>query len=144
MSTQDLASKVAVKETEAEAARRRLVALEERLDEAERHSAAMRDLLGEKPDGRPLAMLPLYAALVGAVTANAALFFSFVVYLTRFHEAIWNLLLVISLVVGVGTVPLASMQGAGGRSRMGLRRFTIVSMVIAIAGVIVAVMTPRP
>jgi hypothetical protein len=81
-------------------------------------------------------MVPLSAALVGAIAANGALFFSYVIYLTRFHETVWNALLVLSMVLGVGSLPLSSRAGAGGRARRGLRRFAIVGLLIACAGLL--------
>ena len=114
----------------------RIVALQARLASASSHRRGLADLLGEGEDCLPLPMVPLNAALVGAVAANAAVFFGFIIYLTRFHETIWNALLVLVVVLGAGSLPFSRQQGAGGRARVGLRRFAIAGLVLALVEVL--------
>lgn len=138
MSGEDLSALIGAQEKAALDARARVAVLETRLTAAIARRADLVDLLGEGSDGLPLAMPPLYAALIGAVAANGALFFAFVLYLTRLHEAVWNACFVLAMVIGVGTLPLSARSGAGGRSRLGLRRFAIAGLVLALAGVVAA------
>lgn len=130
---------IAEKEREAEAARERLAVLDARLEASARRTEALREVLGEGATGQPLAELPLHAALIGAVAGNAAMFFSFVEYLTKFREVHWNFWMVVSLLLGAIAYVVARRPGAGGLARVGLRRFTLVCLVIACAGLVVAV-----
>jgi hypothetical protein len=143
MNAADAATAMAAKELELHATAARIVALRTRLAEATNERKDLADLLGEGEDGLPLAMLPLTSALVGAVAANGAMFFGYVIILTRFHEAVWNGLLALSMILGVASLPLSSRAGAGGRARLGLRRFTWVGLVMAIACVVVALARRR-
>ena len=128
------------KEVELEAAGARVARLRARLASATAQRAELGELLGEGEDGLPLAMAPLSAALVGAVAANAALFFAYVIILTRFHEAIWNALLALSMLLGLASLPISARQGAGGAARRGLRRFALAGLGLAFVGLTIATM----
>jgi hypothetical protein len=132
MSTSDPAAAMAAKEAELGATAARIGVLTERLANGASRRRELADMLGEGEDGRPLAMLPLTAALVGAVGANGAMFFGYVIYLTRFHVVGWNALLVVALLLAGGSLPLSSRAGAGGRARLGLRRFAVAGLVVAL------------
>lgn len=138
MSTSHPSLAMAEKEHELQATAVRVALLRARLASATSQRTDLADLLGEGDDGLPLAMVPLTAALVGAIAANGALFFSYVIYLTRFHETVWNALVVLSMVLGVGSLPFSSRAGAGGRARRALRRFAFVGLLIALVGLLVA------
>jgi hypothetical protein len=140
MSAEDLTSAIAAKERELQQARLRLEALGPRLADSERRCTELRQVLGEGDDGFPLPMLPLVAALVGAVAANGAVFFAFVEILTKFHELVWNASLALALLLGFGSIPLAKRPGAGGPARLGLRRLTIVGVGVAMVGVAAAIL----
>ena len=85
----------------------------------------------------PLPLGPLYAALVGAVSANAALFFAYVEWMTHFDEPIWNLCMFASVVIGGVSLPFSSKIGAGGKARIGLRFVTMAGLAVALAVIII-------
>lgn len=143
MDAQDMMTQVAEKERELAQLTARIDAMDEQIVLGGKLRAELRDALGCDDAGVPLPMAPLVAALLGAIAANAAMFFSLVVWLTRFHETIWNSLLVVSLLIGVASIPPSKRAGAGGLARLGLRRFAIVAVVIALLGVVAAVVSPR-
>ena len=138
MSEVDRAVAMVVKERELKETTTRIARLEARLASATSVRLGLGNLLGEGEDGQPLAMLPLTAALVGSVAANAAVFCGYILYLTRLREAIWNALMVLAVVLVIGSLPLSSRQGAGGSARRGLRRFTILGLLLGLVGCVLA------
>ena len=141
--TEDVSAAIAAQERAAEAARARVGVLEKRLSASVARRADLADLLGEGSDGLPLPTGPVYAALFGAVAANGALFFGFVLYLTRLHEIIWNACFVLAMIIGVGALPFSGRPGGGGRARLGLRRFAIAGLVLAAVGVATTILAAR-
>ena len=144
MSAVDPAVAMNAKERELQDASARIVLLNARLAAAAARRKDVADLLGEGDDGLPLPMLPLTAALVGAIAANAAMFFGYVIVLTRFHETIWNVLLTLAMVLGLASLPLSSRPGAGGRARLGLRAFAAVGLALAMVEIVVAMWRAMP
>ena len=138
MTSADPAAAMAAKELELEAVTARIASHRARLADVASRRKDLSELLGEGEDGVPLALPPLTAALIGAVGANGAMFFGYVIYLTRFHETAWNGLLFLSFVLGVGSLPFSARTGAGGRARLGLRRFAIAGIVIAFVECVLA------
>jgi hypothetical protein len=132
------ATATAAKELELEATTARIATERARLADLASRRKDLAELLGEGEDGAPLALPPLTAALIGAIGANGAMFFGYVIYLTRFHETAWNGLLFLSFVLGFGSLPFSARAGAGGRARLGLRRFAIAGIVVASVEVLLA------
>ena len=50
------------------------------------------------------------------------MFFAYVVFLTKFHEAAWDALLAFAVLLGMSTIGLAKRPGAVGRARPGRAR----------------------
>jgi hypothetical protein len=128
--------KLAERERELAIQQRQLDVLESNIEGAKRNRQALEDLWGAA-DGKPLPGRPLYAAITAVIASNLALFFGYVVYLTRGGEIPWDFMCAIAVIVTIVALPSTGLPGAGGRARVGLRRVAFVFLFLTIFEVIV-------
>lgn len=142
-SVAELDARIARREREAAAVRRRIRELEAELAAAKLRQGALEDLWGFAASGEKLPLRPLVTAIVGAVAANASAFCGFVVLLTGWSQLEWTGAFLLSALVAATTFLRSNGHGAGGRARVGLRRMTIGLLVLGMAfGVAAGVVHP--
>jgi hypothetical protein len=132
-----LKDKLAEREHELATQQRQLDLLTSNIEGAKRNRQALEDLWGAA-DGKPLPGRPLYAAITAVIASNLALFFGYVVYLSRGGEVPWDVLCVIAVIVTIVALPSTGLPGAGGRARVGLRRVAFVFLFLTIFEVVIA------
>lgn len=141
MDAQTMTAAIAEKERELGEIEARIAARQEQVVLGKKLSAELRDALGCDDAGLPLPLAPLVAYRRRRRERGDVLLDGRMAHALPRDE--WNMLLVVSLALGVVSIPLSKRAGAGGMARLGLRRFAIVGVALALLGVLAAVVAPR-
>jgi hypothetical protein len=129
----ELGQRLEERERHAAALKSRIVELERELEVVKLRHVSLLDMWGIGATGARLPLVPLLVAIVGAVLANAAAFCGFVVFLTRWSNPLWSGPFVFAAFVVAATLLFSKGEGAGGRARVGLRWMTVALLVLGVA-----------
>lgn len=133
----DLAAHLEELERLREVRRREIDVASAALERARNALRASEDLWGAR-NGQPLPFVPLTAALISVICANAAAFSGWIVILGRWGDLIWDVGLVGGATLSLMARPFSKPFGAGGRARIGLRRVTIAFLLVALVEAVIA------